>query len=287
MRRCCVVVSVFVSDDVRRLTLGGWDPALVVGPDVVFFVLGSWVAALTAHRLAASIVAVWTIGVAAALFGYGLIEQAAGWGVVAMTIAAAGTVVSALTIWFGYLPTSWFFVGPFAFRPAPASSGRNHVRRSLTQLVVFWSVFFVVVPLVVSAIEERLQISWSMLERGVWTPVGWSVFALGSALGLSSCLTMAIIGKGTPLPAETARLLVIRGPYRFVRNPMAVAGAAQTVAIGLVVGSWVVIVLAAAGAVLWDLVIRPVEEADLAARFGDAYDEYCRSVRCWIPNLPT
>ncbi|MEZ5378782.1 MAG: methyltransferase [Acidimicrobiales bacterium] len=73
-------------------------------------------------------------------------------------------------------------------------------------------------------------------------------------------------------------------PYGYVRNPMAVAGAAQTAAIGAVVGSWSVIALAAVGAVLWNLVIRPVEEADLAARFGEDYDRYHSTVRCWVPT---
>jgi len=49
---------------------------------------------------------------------------------------------------------------------------------------------------------------------------------------------MAVLGNGTPLPAATARRLVIGGPYRFVRNPMAVAGLVQTVGVGLWTGSW-------------------------------------------------
>lgn len=275
-------ISVFASADVRRLTLGGWDPWLIVGPDVAFFVLGSLWTALTGGRVAGLLVTVWTFVVTAALFAYGLVEQTAGWGVAAMTVAAVGTAVSALTIWCGRLPTQWFFVGPFAFRPATASGGATHVRRSLAQLVVFWTVFFVVLPLVVVAAERRLRISWSALQH--WAQAGWLIFAVGSALGLWSCLTMALVGQGTPLPAETARRLVVRGPYRHVRNPMAVAGAVQTMAIGLVVGSWIVIVLAAAGAVLWDLVIRPEEEADLAGRFGDDYDRYRSTVRCWVPT---
>jgi protein-S-isoprenylcysteine O-methyltransferase Ste14 len=98
---------------------------------------------------------------------------------------------------------------------------------------------------------------------------------------------MALRGRGTPLPAQTARDLVVVGPYRWVRNPMAVAGALQTASVGLWVGSWLVIVVAVAGAVVWNQLIRPAEEADLAARFGASYRRYTAQVRCWIPGRPS
>jgi protein-S-isoprenylcysteine O-methyltransferase Ste14 len=65
---------------------------------------------------------------------------------------------------------------------------------------------------------------------------------------------------------------------------MAVAGAVQTASVGLWLGSWTVVAIALAGAVGWDLVIRPVEEADLAARLSADYDRYRDAVRCWIPT---
>ena len=40
-----------------------------------------------------------------------------------------------------------------------------------------------------------------------------------------------------------------------------------------------------AGAVLWHIAVRPVEESDLNSRFGDAYNDYQRRVRLWIPRL--
>jgi protein-S-isoprenylcysteine O-methyltransferase Ste14 len=88
------------------------------------------------------------------------------------------------------------------------------------------------------------------------------------------------------LPAETARDLVMSGPYAYVRNPMAVAGVAQVVGVGLWSGSWMVVAAGLTGAMAWDLLIRPTEEADLADRFGEPYRRYARHVRCWIPRMP-
>jgi protein-S-isoprenylcysteine O-methyltransferase Ste14 len=66
---------------------------------------------------------------------------------------------------------------------------------------------------------------------------------------------------------------------------MAVAGIGQGVAVALWLGSWVVLLYALAGAVLWHVAIRPAEERDLAARFGSAYRAYRSAVRLWLPRL--
>jgi protein-S-isoprenylcysteine O-methyltransferase Ste14 len=277
-------VAVFASDDVRTWTLGQWDPAILVGPDLVLFVGASAVAALAGSRVAAVVAATWTTLVTVALGVYGLVEQEAGWGVVIMASATLGSLAAASTMWFGYLPVGWFFVGPFSFRVADDASDGHHLRRSLAQLVVFWTTFFVVVPLLLMWVEERLHLSWDALDNQGVRLTGGVLFLVGSAIGLWSCVTMALLGKGTPLPAETARELVVAGPYRWVRNPMALGGLLQTAGVGLVVGSWMVVVVAVAGALVWNLLIRPTEEADLAARFGEPYQRYAEQVRCWIPT---
>src|SRR5699024_12773340 len=93
-----------------------------------------------------------------------------------------------------------------------------------------------------------------------------------SARGLASAAARARIGRGTPLPSAMPHRLVVAGPYRWVRNPMAVAGIGQGIAVGLLGQSWLVIAYALAGAVLWHLLVRPEEERDLASRFGADYE---------------
>lgn len=92
-------------------------------------------------------------------------------------------------------------------------------------------------------------------------------------------------GAGTPLPLDQTKQLVLSGPYRFVRNPMAVAGVGQGLAIACLFQSLPLAVYALLGAVVWHWVVRPFEEEDLAARFGRSYQDYRARVRCWIPRL--
>ncbi|MGB3736556.1 MAG: hypothetical protein WA964_16465 [Ilumatobacter sp.] len=86
--RCCFAlqavagaawwIAVFASDDVRRWTLGSWSHELLVGPDVIFFVLASAAAAATANRFPVLVCSLWTTGVTVALVADALLRQRAG-----------------------------------------------------------------------------------------------------------------------------------------------------------------------------------------------------------------
>ena len=281
----CWWLSIALSSQVREWTLGGWNPALLAAPDLVLFVGGSVVVAWRAIRPAIIALIGWTTAITGALCLYALVEQRAGWGAAIMVISLAGTVASGLTVWHGTLPVDWFFLGPFQFREARPDSAGRQVRNSVIQLIAFWTFFLVFVPLVLSWLEHRVRIDLHWLDRSEYQPVGIALFAIASSLGLWSCLSMALRGHGTPLPAATASTLVIAGPYRYVRNPMAVAGALQTIGVGFWIGSWTTMLSAVAGAVIWNVAIRPGEEADLASRFGDDYLAYQQTARCWVPGV--
>ena len=109
---------------------------------------------------------------------------------------------------------------------------------------------------------------------------------LASVLGVWSAVVMSTLGDGTPLPSAMPNRLVIAGPYRWIRNPMAVAGIVQGTAIGLILQSWLVIAYAVVGSLVWNYAVRPLEESDLKERFGEEFQQYRDTVRCWIPKTP-
>jgi protein-S-isoprenylcysteine O-methyltransferase Ste14 len=172
------------------------------------------------------------------------------------------------------------------FRPATAAPTWRHVLATLLQTTVFWTVFLFVLPWLVALGERTLGVPPLPLPPPWPRNLGVALFALGGALGLWSGITMAVRGRGTPLPLATARELVVAGPYRVVRNPMALGGIAQGVATGLWLQSGTVVAYALAGAVLWHVCVRPAEERDLELRFGAAFRAYRDRVPLWLPRRP-
>jgi len=259
----------------------GDEHALVAAFDLPLFVLASALAAFGV-RWAVYIAAPWTAFVAALMTLYATTTQLAGLGAVLMIAAAAGSVLAGMLLLLGGVPARLVLIGPFAFKEAKTAAKVTHLGITITQMLVFWGVFLVLLPLLISWGEDRWRLR---LDLPAWVQLcGLALLLAASALGVWSATSMATRGEGTPLPSATASRLVIAGPYRFVRNPMAVAGIAQAVGVGLMLGSWLVVLYALAGSLMWNWVVRPHEEADLEARFGDEFAAYRNRVACWVPR---
>ena len=276
-------ISVFTIPAVRSATLGGIDPVAMAALDVPLFVLASAVAALGVGW-AVWIAAPWTAIVSAGMALYATLTGEAGWGALLMIAATVGSAGAAMLVLRDRLPTEWMLIGPFAIGVARPARRIGHGGRTAIQIVVFWGLFLAVIPLVIVLVEHRWGLSIGM--PAAIRVAGAAILVAASALGIWSAAVMSSLGDGTPLPSDTARRLVIAGPYRYVRNPMALAGISQGVAVGLIAGSWLVVAYALCGSLVWNWIVRPLEEADLEARFGAEFAAYRDRVRCWLPGRP-
>lgn len=191
------------------------------------------------------------------------------------------TLMFPAMIWSGVFAVGMTFETAM-FRPA-AKTGTNWiVFKTFAQIVIVWGIILVVIPILITRVEDKLGIP--RLEfTGQWAIAG-VLFVAISSLGVYAAYVMSRIGKGTPLPLDHARELVIKGPYAYVRNPMAVSGIGQGLAVALFLGSPLVIAYALMGSLIWQLVFRPLEEAELLNRFGDQYQKYADRVKCWVPR---
>jgi protein-S-isoprenylcysteine O-methyltransferase Ste14 len=164
----------------------------------------------------------------------------------------------------------------------PAPVWRN-VAKTLIQIGLFWGVLLGLFPLAIERVVSANQLDG--LAFPPWPVTGWTLLVLASAVGFWSGVTMARLGDGTPLPLDHASRLVVRGPYAYIRNPMAFTGLAQGAAVALILGSTAVLIYVVAGGSFWNWAVRPFEERDLARRFGEPYERYRRAVRCWVPRI--
>lgn len=249
--------------------------------DAVLLILGSFATALVVvqERPWASL-AIWSLAAAVwyptlYCIGVSLLTDEA-WIASAMMASMAGLTLAMATI---YGITSQ---QPATIRATPMTRTAAMLW-TLAQIAVFWSTFLWVLPQGIVELEQKL--GWRGFSHPYQASASLLLFLAASTLGLWSGVTMATLGDGTPLPTATAPKLVVAGPYKFVRNPMALAGILQGIAVGWYFGSFAVLAYAIAGAVAWHAFVRPVEEADLRVRFGGAYEQYRRKVRLWVPSF--
>ena len=163
----------------------------------------------------------------------------------------------------------------------PASTRRNGTKTALW-LVLVWSGALGVLPWALRCLDRRLGLP--PLELPGRRSAGAALLVTGSAVGLAAARAMARDGEGTPVPFDAARRLVVTGPYRSVRNPMALSAVVQGTGVGLLLGSAGALLVPAVAATLWQRVLRPREEAFLAQRFGTEFAAYRTAVRCWLPG---
>lgn len=122
---------------------------------------------------------------------------------------------------------------------------------------------------------------------------GWAASRwIGAALVVAAAPIMADFlvrfvreGRGTPAPFAPPRHLVVRGAFRWVRNPGYLSAIAMIVGHGLLLGSAAVLVYAAGVALVLHLFVVAYEEPTLRRLFGRDYEAYCRAVPRWVPRV--
>jgi protein-S-isoprenylcysteine O-methyltransferase Ste14 len=120
---------------------------------------------------------------------------------------------------------------------------------------------------------------------GVQQVAGMVIGAIGAGIALWCISTFASVGKGTPAPFDPPRRLVIRGPYRFVRNPMYIGAGLTLAGAALFYASWSLLGYAGLFLLATHFFVLGYEEPTLRRTFGQDYAAYCRQVRRWWPRV--
>jgi protein-S-isoprenylcysteine O-methyltransferase Ste14 len=137
-------------------------------------------------------------------------------------------------------------------------------------------------------LPERV-LSWSGIVRpaGIhWAQiVGTIVGSLGALVALWCIITFAGAGRGTPAPFDPPRRLVIRGPYRYVRNPMYLGAGLALGGAALFYESVPLLIYGGVFLLACGVFVVLYEEPTLRRTFGPEYEAYCHRVRRWWPRV--
>jgi len=150
---------------------------------------------------------------------------------------------------------------------------------------LFWTI---VLPGTVTVYLPHLIVTrWSPTAFPGWGI--WQLFALipmgiGAAVLLHCIWGFAAVGRGTLSPVDPPKKLVVKGLYRYDRNPMYVGVVTILLGEALLLESLALLEYALVGFAAFNLFVILYEVPTLRHQFGESYEHYCRHVGRWLPG---
>jgi protein-S-isoprenylcysteine O-methyltransferase Ste14 len=131
-------------------------------------------------------------------------------------------------------------------------------------------------------IELNDALDWPRWSTAAGCLIGGGLILAGIVAVAYCSRLFSSIGRGTPVPLQPPKHMVIEGLYRYSRNPMYVAHTAILLGLFLYRGELLLLVYVGvylAGMHTW--IVRG-EEPELRQRFRDEYVAYTQRVPRWI-----
>jgi len=200
----------------------------------------------------------------------------------AVSVTSGDGRISTLAMTLGLCFNSFLCFSKYTLRSAKLNSVAINYAKTIVLIICTWGIFLGVLPCFILLVlngNVRLDLP---SPHGV---VACVMFLMASCIGLASAHTMVRLGNGTPLPFDATNKLVVAGPYKYIRNPMAFSGFIQGVSVALLFLSVGVLVYFIVGILCWECVIRKYEEKDLLEKYGQEYITYTSKVKCWVPTF--
>ena len=122
------------------------------------------------------------------------------------------------------------------------------------------------------------------LSNGIFQYVGFVFIALGGAAYIWCSGSFLFYAMGTPIPFTPTKELVVTGLYKFVRNPLYIAGTLVLAGETLLFQSIGIFIYTLIMFGIFNIHVF-IEETHLENTFGKKYEQYRRSVPRWIPRF--
>ena len=143
--------------------------------------------------------------------------------------------------------------------------------------LIFPVFVLIIIP---SLIESRIIFAIHVISI-----IGLMVMLIGLITMIFTIRMFVQIGQGTLAPWSPTRRLVVRGLYRYVRNPMILGVLLVLVGESVLFRSYRIAIWAVAFFIINHVYFLLFEEPGLIKRFGEEYVEYKENVPRWIPRL--
>ena len=152
--------------------------------------------------------------------------------------------------------------------------------------VVKTLIFTVLVPGSVTILIPRWLLSGEASSSiGSLRLIGLALILVGVAIYLWCAWDFATFGKGTPVVFDPPKVLVARGLYCFVRNPMYVGILSILFGEAALFASLRLTKYAAVVALIFHTFVVLYEEPALGKQFGESYQNYYAQTPRWFPRF--
>ena len=104
---------------------------------------------------------------------------------------------------------------------------KSKIAEILTTLLGTLLFLFIIIPFFLIWIPRKIFLSLEHIYRfdiGLFRYLGLIPIVFGVVIYVFCSGSFVIIGKGTPIPFTPTKALIVTGFYRFVRNPLYIAG---------------------------------------------------------------
>ena len=144
--------------------------------------------------------------------------------------------------------------------------------------------FTVLVPGTVAVYVPLLIAESRAPASGLTLALALAVLIVGATVYAWCVWDFATFGRGTPAPIDAPKKLVVRGLYRYTRNPMYVGVLTVIVGWAIFFRTTDLVLYALAVGTCFHLFIILYEERHLTGEFGSQYESYRSDVARWLPR---
>ena len=157
--------------------------------------------------------------------------------------------------------------------------------KHLRAILLLPTVVTILVPWMLIASPNARRLGLTPGLRALTIVLGALLIATGLSMLFWTARLLATEGRGTLAPWDPTKVLVARGPYRHVRNPMMFGVFSILLGEALAFGVVGIFAWFATFVTINVVYIPLLEERLMERRFGESYRRYKANVPRWIPRL--